>query len=64
MSDKRTVEAIHKDYSQLCSQAGHLQYQIVTLQQDLDILNKQLRELNLEAAKLAAEDKKSQEEAK
>ncbi len=61
MSDKRTVEQIHKEYSQLCTQAGHLQYQILVVSQDLELLNKQLRELNLEAAKIAAEDKAESE---
>lgn len=59
MSDeKRTVEGIHKEYTQLCAQAGHLQYQIATLGKDLELVNEQLRALNLEAAKIASEEKK------
>lgn len=63
MSDKRTLEVIHREYSQMCSQAGHLGYQIVTLQKDLDLLHTQLRELNFEAAKLQADEKAAPAEA-
>lgn len=57
MSDneqKRTVEVIHREYSQLCSQAGHLQYNITVLTKDLELLNEQLKSLNLEAAAIQA----------
>lgn len=57
MSDTRTVEAIHQDYSRLCAQAGHVQYEIDVKKKDLELLNEQLRTLNLEAASLAAKDK-------
>lgn len=59
-STSRSIEEIHREYSQMCSQAGHVQYQISVLHEDLDRLNEKLKELNLEAvaanaAKSAAE---------
>ncbi len=61
MSDKkeRTIESIHAEYSQICAKAGHAQYQIETLKKDLDILNGQLRDLNIEAAALDAKTKEA-----
>lgn len=56
MSDERTVETIHREYSDLCAKAGHFQYTIVTVQKDLDLVNEQLRALNLEAAALKAKE--------
>lgn len=55
--EPRTVEIIHKEYSAVCSQAGHIQYQIFTLKKDLEILNQQARDLNFEAAQLQAAPK-------
>lgn len=46
----RTVPEIQQEYTSECTRAGHLQYQIVTLSKDLDMLNDHLRDLNLEAA--------------
>lgn len=54
--EKRTVEIVHREYSQLCAQAGHLSYQVATLAKDLDLVHETLRSLNLEAAKLKAEE--------
>jgi len=51
---ERTVESIHQDYSRLCAQAGHTQYQIQALKKDLDLINSQLRDLNMEAVALSA----------
>lgn len=51
----RTVDDVRKDYSSLCARAGHLQYQIDTIGKDLTLVNDQLRELNFEAAKIAAD---------
>jgi prefoldin subunit 5 len=50
----RSIEEIHQDYSRICSQAGHVQYQIAVLSKDLELLNSQLKDLNLEAAKVQA----------
>lgn len=52
---KRTLDTIRTEYSQICSQAGHIQYQIATLSKDLELLNSQLRDLNMEATKLSKE---------
>ena len=51
---ERTIESVHQEYSRLCSQAGHVQYQISVLSKDLETLNVQLRELNAEAFALQA----------
>ena len=48
----RTREDIQMEYSQLCARAGQLQYQIYALGKDLEIVDKSLLDLNLEAAKL------------
>lgn len=59
---ERTIETIHKEYSDLCARAGHTQYQIEALKIDLNALNEKLRVLNLEAAALAkASEAKSNE---
>lgn len=60
MSDNkpnRSVDEIQNEYARLCTRAGHMQYQLVTIQKDLDLLNGTLRDLNIEAsASKAAED--------
>ncbi len=65
----RTVEQIQNEYTQQCVRAGHTQYQIAQLQKDLELMNRSLRDLNLEAAtvqakNLAADAAKKAEEAK
>lgn len=56
----RSVDEIRQEYSNLCSKAGHLQYSIKCLKDDLELVNEQLKELNLEAAAAAnAEASKS-----
>lgn len=47
---KRTVEEIRNEYGQLCAKAGHVQYNIRVLESDLNLVNEQLKALNLEAA--------------
>ncbi len=49
---QRTFEQIQNEFSIKCTKAGHLQYQITAFQADLAELNKQMRDLNLEAAAL------------
>lgn len=60
---ERTVDDIHREYSGLCSRAGHVQYQMSALSKDLELLNSQMRDLNFEAAALQAKasDKKVEE---
>jgi prefoldin subunit 5 len=55
--ETRDLPTIEKDYSQLCLQAGNIQYQIFALQQDLDAVNKRQKEVNQEgyALKVAAQ---------
>lgn len=49
---ERTLEDVQREYNSLCAKAGHLQYTLVTVGADLKLVNEQLRELNLEAAKI------------
>lgn len=56
--NKRTVEMVHQEYTQLCAKAGHINYQISVLKTDLDLVNSQLKDLNLEAASLSAKKAK------
>jgi len=63
----RTVAEISQEYSGACTRAGHLQYQIDALSQDLKVLNSAMRDLNFEAAAAqakAAEEAKPAEEPK
>lgn len=46
----RTLEEIQMEYQQLCTKAGHLQYQLHTITSDLSVVNSTLRDLNIEAA--------------
>lgn len=64
-SPKRSIPEIQQEYQNLCLKAGHVQYQIYTHTSDLELVNAQLRDLNLEAAAVKAEeDKKAAEAAK
>lgn len=65
MSDKqnRTIQQIQQEYQELCLKAGHFQYQIYTMGRDLELVNKELRDLNLEAAAVKAAEVKAQVEA-
>lgn len=58
---ERTVEAIHKEYSDLCARAGHTAYQIKVLNDDLNLVHEQLKTLNLEAAAVQAKAKENTE---
>jgi hypothetical protein len=57
MSEPKTLESLHKEYSSLCAKAGHLQYQIVTLTAELVILNETLKVLNLDASAISVKAK-------
>lgn len=57
---RRSQEELTAQYGRLCQKAGNLNYQIVAIQKDLDLVNEQLLELNLEAA---ANNKADQEAA-
>ena len=63
---KRTLQEIQAQYQQLCFNAGQLQYQIKANQDNLDMMNKEIRDLNLEAAVLKADEaaEKAKEAAK
>lgn len=53
-TNKRTIAEIQTEYQNLCLKAGHLQYQVYTFSKDLDMVNTELRALNLEAAAVKA----------
>jgi len=55
--EERTVAVIQKQYTETCAKAGHLQYQLFTLNKDLELINNLLRDLNIEAATVAAKEK-------
>lgn len=50
----RTIPEIQQEYQNLCLKAGQLQYQVYTFSKDLEMVNKELRDLNLEAAAVNA----------
>jgi hypothetical protein len=50
---ERTMDVITKEYSDVCAKAGHIQYQVGVLSNELATLNDKLKELNLEAAALS-----------
>lgn len=49
VENKRTLADLQQEYSQLCSTAGHLEYQIFALQSELDSVNNALQSISLEA---------------
>lgn len=51
---KRSIPEIQSEYQNLCLKAGHLQYQVYTFSRDLEMVNQELRDLNLEAAAVKA----------
>lgn len=59
----RSFEDIQKEYGALAAQSGQLQYQVFTFSRDLEILNKQMRDLNFEAAALKVKEQSAQESA-
>lgn len=56
----KTVDDLQKEYTNLCTKAGHLQYQISTLKAELELVNSALKNINIEASQLAAEAKKEE----
>lgn len=61
--ETRTVVQVQSDYQNLCTRAGHVQYQLFTLEKDLSMINESLRNLNLEAASITAQEAKIAEES-
>lgn len=62
----RTIAEIQADYQQQCVRAGHLNYQLFALNEqicnvsrDLEVLNAALRTLNIEAAAAQATEAKA-----
>lgn len=44
----RATEELKNEFLGLCAKAGEIQYQIDAFENDLKVLNKRMRELNLE----------------
>lgn len=59
-AETRTFEQIQQEFTNVCARAGHLEYQIFTFKKDLEILNNQMRELNLAAAAVQAQAKQTE----
>ena len=53
---KRTLAEVTQEYNNTCAKAGHTQYQIFINKNDLSMINERLRELNLEAAAIKADE--------
>jgi translation initiation factor IF-1 len=60
----RTLEEIMKEYTQLCTTSGELQYKIKIQEEDLLRLNQRIYQLNQEAAPLKAAALKSEADSK
>lgn len=56
----RTIEEVTQEYGALCARAGNLQYNIVIMQNDLELINETLRTLNHEAALIKAGEQSSE----
>jgi regulator of replication initiation timing len=48
MSNKRSVNEVQQDYTNLCAKLGHLVYSQHALGLDKDLILEQLKDLNLE----------------
>lgn len=57
----RKIEEIQREYVQLCTRAGDVQFKVKSLSADLDMLNGQIQELTIEA--LAAQQQAAKEAA-
>lgn len=64
MSESRTLEQITQEYQGLSLRGGHVSYQISALSEDLKEIQRAMRDLNLEAAKLKEEQAKASEQPK
>lgn len=53
---ERTLNDVQQDYLKAAAQAGEMQYKAVRLSKDLEVVNKILLDLNLEAASIQARD--------
>lgn len=61
--EEKTLDSLQVEYTQLAAKAGHLQFQLWGLEEELKVVNKLLRDLNLEAAKLSAAPKSEVKDA-
>lgn len=61
---ERSLAEIQTQYAELCTRAGHIQYQISALSKDLDLVNEELRKINLEAYESKKTEDSKKEEKK
>lgn len=61
MSEPRTLDAIQKEYTELCVKAGAAQYQREIMDREVKALNDKLVAVNNEAAKRIELDKATEE---
>jgi hypothetical protein len=64
MSEKksRSLEEIQNEYNRLLHKSGYIQYQLHVAQQDLAVVNAELRDINFEAVRVQAEEASKKEE--
>ena len=55
-AEPRDLNSISKEYTEIAARAGALQYQILVLKQDLDLINDKMKSLNLEGSERAKLD--------
>lgn len=60
----RDLPTIQREYSNLCTRAGDIQYKVSALSGDLAVLNAQLKDLNFEAVASAEAASKAEAAAK
>lgn len=61
---ERTLEDVQREYFNVAAKAGEAQYRIGRVEEDLRLFNKQLLDLNLEAAALQAKAAAARAESK
>ena len=48
----RTIQDVQTDYTKFCTLVGQAEYQIFTIQNDIDSMKLKMRDLNIEASTL------------
>ncbi len=59
MSDQKpskTIQDIQQEYQGLCTKLGHMEYQVYTINKDIELLKSTLRDLNFEAASVQSKN--------
>lgn len=53
---ERTIDQIQQEYAALATKSGQLNYQVFVWKTDVELLNKQMRDLNFEAAAIKGKE--------